>query len=196
MAVISNEGMAVVCLCMYFMWQVPTARVRLSRCLSGPFGFGGEVSESAQHLPWTLGWCLRGLEFPLLPGTVQFACKGNGRDVFLLSPEEGEGRGGATWVSSVSHIAVSTTLLKAFAVFFLLPSLLYFLRSLLMLFSVLSGSTDCPVGDFCVCSLVASHQRHGWKLWVPEILYSTDLDSTDTVDVYGELKIAQPVSSW
>ena len=97
-----------------------------------------------------------------MPGTVQFACQGkdslarDGRDVFLLSSEEGEGRG-VLRVNSMSHIGASITSLKAFAVFFLLPALLYFLMSLLMLISALSGSTGCSVGDFCVCSLEASH---------------------------------------
>ena len=104
--------------------------------------------------------------FLLLPGTVQFACQGkdslarDGRDVFLLSSEEGEGRG-VLRVNSMSHIGASITSLKAFAVFFLLPALLYFLMSLLMLISALSGSTGCSVEDICVCSSEASHQRPG-----------------------------------
>ena len=50
-------------------------------------------------------------------------------------------------MSSMSHIGESTTLLYGFVVFFLLPALLWFLRSLLILLSVLSASTGCSLGD-------------------------------------------------
>ena len=73
MTVISNEETSVVSLCVYFMCILTPSRLvvtgpdctgKLSYCLSGPFCFAGEASESAEHLSGLV---------PEWPGVSSFA---------------------------------------------------------------------------------------------------------------------------
>ena len=91
--------------------------------------------------------------------------EGEGRGCYMNElnvPDEGEGRGCYMNELNVPYWCEQRIIVRLCGRL-LAPCSFVFSEVTLMFFSVLSGFTGCSVGGFCDCPSEASHQRHGRK---------------------------------